>query len=168
MDVLPDFWFGVSVTYWPWAAGTWTHLVAGAGSRTWRTGPVLPVQEQKENRPVWFFFLITFVLSLYWAGTCCSQLLRQPDLFKVHSLDVCWNGSEAEFHPSYRIIISLKIQRCVIAGDYLLVLEIISLSYLFPQLQLLNAFSSEMCFPVMALIFCRERHSYRYAGERHP
>lgn len=114
------------------AAGTWTHLVEGAGSRIWQTGPILPVQEQKENRPVLLFFLIISVLCLYWVGSCCSQLLRQPLSFQVRSLDVCWNGSEAEFHPN-RIIISLKMQRCVIPGDYLLVLEIISLSYLFPQ-----------------------------------
>lgn len=154
------------LSYCPWAAGTWTHLLEGG--RTWQTGPVLPVQEQKENRPAWFFFLIVSVLSLYWAGTCCSQLLRQPQLFQVHSLDVCWNGCEAAFHPSCKIIIALKMQRCVIPGDYPLVLEIISLSYLFPQLQLLNTYSSEMCLPAKALICFPECHSYRYAGEKHP
>lgn len=152
------------------AMGCW-YLNPPRG-RSWKqnlaAGPVLPVQEQKENRPAWFFFLIASVLSLYWAGTCCSQLLRQPQLFEVHSLDVCWNGSEAAFHPGCKIIIALKMQRCIIPGDYPLVLEIISLSYLFPQLQLLNTYSSEMCLPAMALICFRDCHSYRYAGERHP
>lgn len=167
MDVLPHFWFGAPTLL---AMGCW-YLNPPRG-RSWkqnlanRTSPTCARAEGKQA-----------CLVLFLNYLCIKSLLSRHLLFPVaHTASVvsgtqfgvCWNGSEAEFHPSCRIIISLKMQRCVIPGDYLLVLEIISLSCLFPQLQLLNAYSSEMCFPVMAPIFCRECHSYRYAGERHP
>lgn len=93
MDVLEEFSFWVCVTSrgLPVLEPVSVKLLAAELARQ---EPALPVHEQEENRPVWFFFLMTFVLSLLCAGTCCSQLLGQPELFKVNkSFDVlvCWD-----------------------------------------------------------------------------
>lgn len=83
VDVLEEFRFWVRVT------SRGPLVLEPASSKLLeaelaRQEPALPVHEQRENRPVWFVFLMTFVLSLHRAGTCRSQLLGQRELLKVN------------------------------------------------------------------------------------